>query len=299
VSDGAPIVLKTDECGYIIAQASVARIQPRWATPLRAVVDAYRVHYDGRLHSVYVRGSVAVGRAVDAVSDIDTFAVILGSESDADRQWADQQARSVTGRWPFVVAVEMGSYPLEGIDADGRVAAMIKTQSACMHGLDLAQEVGDFSPGVDLLFHSWDLPRDMSIARRLLALERTQAQTRTLCVWIMKRMVRCSFELVMARVGYYTRDLVACHSSFAKYYPSHAPQLAEAVDLARSGGGDKSRCLSVIDALGEWLYNEICVEYGAARIAQLLEKGQVSGHRAGLAPRNRPLATGLPDTKNV
>jgi len=265
---GGAVVLRTDNAGHVVSRASVRRLQKDWVAPLRHTVKAYRTRVGPSLHSVYVRGSVAVGRAVPGASDIDTLAVVR-DHVPLSIEWADDIARTVTRRWPYVAGVEVCLYPIGAVERTGRLAALIKTQCGCLYGTDLSARIRGFAPGIDLLFHAWDLPRDLAVARRALAPQNDAGAVGEICAWVMKRLVRSGFELVMAREGCYTRDLAACQRRFARHYPAEAPLMAEAVRLAVHGG-NRGECLAVIDGLGEWLFDQICQEYGAARIAQLM-----------------------------
>jgi uncharacterized protein len=218
---------------------------------------------------VYVRGSVPLGEPRDFVSDLDTFAVVTGPAPPAV-PWAAEHSREVARRWPFVAGVEASVHRLDVAVASRPVAAMIKLVGACVHGEDLAPRIRGFRPGIELVFHAWDLPRDTAWARRLLASASNPGLVDETCVWISKRLVRSGFELVMERAGCYTRDLAACRDLFAAYHPQQAAVMDEALSLALSTRGDHERCLRVLDQLGDWLHEAVCAEYGAARIQQLL-----------------------------
>lgn len=263
-------VLRTDAQGYLVKAASVARIPARWREPVDSTVAAYAERLGPRPHSVYVRGSVPLGQARDFVSDLDTFAVVAGPEPPADVSWVHELASHVTRRWPFVSGVEVSVYPLDVALWAREVGAMIKLLSVCVYGDDLAPRIAGFRPGVELVLHGWSLPRDAAVARRVLADHRAVDET---CVWIAKRIVRSGFELVMRRAGCYTRDLVTCCELFSKEYPERAACMRSALSLAVAAPRDPDRCVEVIDSLGNWLYEEICAEYGAARIEQLLAGG--------------------------
>ena len=279
------IVLCTDADGHVVKRACAARISPRWREAVDSTVAAYAAHLGGALHSVYVRGSVPLGTARDLVSDVDTFAIVARAVRPSDVSWAPLHMKEVARRWPFVAGVEVSAYPLFAATARRRVAAMIKVHGACVHGPDLSSRIRGFRPGVELVFHGWDLPRDLAFAKGLLATAEEQAVVDETCVWAMKRIVRSGFELVMERARCVTRDLVACYEIFAGYYPGEAVLMEEALALALAGGGDRERCRRAIENVERWLYQEICSEYGAARIAELMASG---ARYAVSAPRSRP-----------
>jgi hypothetical protein len=197
------------------------------------------------------------------------FALVVANDS-ADASWAPEHSTEVVRRWPFVNGVEAAVYPLSQAISSRRLGAMVKVHGACVHGQDVSPQIPGFKPGIELLLHAWDLPRDVAVAKHVLAAADNQSLVDETCVWIMKRILRSGFELVMSRAACYTRDLVAGHELFAGYYPAKAGILADALTLALAGGGERERCLRVIESVDGWLYEQICLQYGAARIEQLL-----------------------------
>jgi hypothetical protein len=269
VEDG--IVLHTDERGYIVRQASADRIQARWRPAVERTVYEYIRRFGPALRSVYVRGSVPLGNARDFVSDIDTFALVDEPVNHADLRCEDFDGGAVRRAWPFVKRVEADAYPIDALRRSRRLAAVVKTQSACLYGEDFGPSIAGFRPGPDLILHGWDMPGDLAVARRIISAGCPADTAREICSWAMKRVLRSGFELVMERANVYTRDLHACHRFFAVYYPGKAEAMAEVLSLAIEPEPGLALFGAVAEALGDWLYEALCHEYGAARIAQLLE----------------------------
>ncbi|KJY91489.1 hypothetical protein TW84_08020 [Vibrio neptunius] len=66
-----PINNGLDEQGYIVNHCSVAYIQPAFRPSVDRVVSCLRDTFAGKIHSLYLYGSVARGTAVEFDSDID------------------------------------------------------------------------------------------------------------------------------------------------------------------------------------------------------------------------------------
>ncbi|WP_287234826.1 nucleotidyltransferase domain-containing protein [Vibrio sp.] len=66
-----PINNGLDEQGYIVNHCSVAYIQPAFRPSVDHVVSCLRDTFAGKIHSLYLYGSVARGTAVEFESDID------------------------------------------------------------------------------------------------------------------------------------------------------------------------------------------------------------------------------------
>ncbi len=74
-------VLHTDPDGYLIPDVSLDNIVPPWDEAVDFIKNAYIGHLGESLHSVYIRGSVARGLAVEGISDLDSFALARGYPS--------------------------------------------------------------------------------------------------------------------------------------------------------------------------------------------------------------------------
>jgi hypothetical protein len=86
----------------------------------------------------------------------------------------------------------------------------------------------------------------------------------------MKQLLRSGLELAMERACCYTRDLYPCYRIFATYHPEKAAAMARALTLAVNPSGHPEPIKQVIDDLGDWLYERICMKYGTHRIGQIL-----------------------------
>ena len=71
------VFLDTDDEGYLISDSSAAKIVPPWSEAVDYARQLEVRRLGGRLHSLYLRGSVARGRAIAGRSDLDLFAVLF------------------------------------------------------------------------------------------------------------------------------------------------------------------------------------------------------------------------------
>ncbi|MFD2452951.1 hypothetical protein [Ideonella paludis] len=112
---------------------------------------------------------------------------------------------------------------------------MIKTQSLCLWGEDLAPSLPGYRPGPALAAHAHQLQADLQAFQAECPEGDTAEMAQDIrewCQWIMKRVVRSGFELTMARERTYTRDLYPCYTAFACHYPERAPQMRQALQWA-------------------------------------------------------------------
>lgn len=250
--------LKTDTDGFIVNTTSLDKIQVTWMPAVELVKEAYQKHLGNHLHSVYIRGSVAKSQAINNISDIDSFAVVT---DDIDMSWSKDFVEEVKKQFPFIVGVEVGIIPLEEIQDSKGDRIMIKTQSICVYGDSLAETIPAIRPGVESAQHFKFIEREISRTIEWLKEGHTNEEIGRKCTWIMKRIVRTGFELVMERSRKYTRDLYPCYEEFSKYYPEKKEEMYKVLELAINPTADEKEILNILSTLGDWLVKEIDVVF--------------------------------------
>jgi hypothetical protein len=248
---------ETDANGYIINPTSFTKIQGKWRGPLDEVRGEYLSHFGTALHSLYLRGSVAKGEALEELSDIDTFAVVDLDEEEIDVSWWRELNQSIRENYSFVEGVEVVAIPLKKIDEFPGDKIMIKTQSICLYGIDLSETIPPYKPGPDTVQHAQGIGREIANTIIWLQEDKSEEKVMNKCSWIMKRIVRSGCELVMGRSGKYTRDLYPCYEVFSDFYPEKKDEMYEALNLSISPTSDKQTILRVLTALGNWITEEV------------------------------------------
>lgn len=250
--------LKLDESGYIVNTTSIDRVQEKWKEPLEKVCDAYKDHYSSNLHSAYVRGSVAKGEAIEGVSDIDTFAVVSLPSEAIDRSWVKDFKVNFSRVYPYIEDAEIQMYSLEDFENRKGLHILIKTQSICLYGTSLESSIHSFKPGRSTIQHAQHLEEEIEEAIVFLK-ERSQTRedVKTECAWIMKRILRTGFELVMERSGKYTRDLYPCYKGFASYYPDREREMYHVLKMAVCPTENKDEVVTLLENINTWISKEI------------------------------------------
>lgn len=248
--------LETDPNGYILNTTSVDLIQPVWRPAIDEIVNVYKEHYGDSLHSAYLRGSVAKGKAIDNISDIDTFAIVSLPKDEIDRTWVTEFRNSMADKFPFVKGVEMIITPLDGFESRRGQQILIKTQSICLFGSNLADDVASFKSGSNTIQHLQHLEKDIDEILEELLPQKDSKQILNDCSWIMKRVVRGGFELVMKRSGLYTRDLYPCYEGFAKYYPEKKSEMYRALELAVCPTIEANEIITTLNNIGKFVVQE-------------------------------------------
>ena len=226
--------LELDERGYLKKRADASNARGRWLDAVVAVKEAYLSRWGDSLHSVYLRGSVVNGGAVEDVSDLDSFAVFRegGFDGQSVEAWEREAARDLEKRFPFVAGFELVGTPIEKATARENVDAFtIKVEAACVYGEDLAGRIEGYRPGPEMAFQTRYFRHHLEIFGREYPQENEREQPETLA-WILRRFLRLGMELVMEEERRFTRDLYLCYESFAKHYPEKRMEMFHALKLA-------------------------------------------------------------------
>ena len=246
--------LGVDKDGFIVKKASVDKFQEKWKSVIEEVKNAYIEYFGDKLHSVYVRGSVAKGEAIDKVSDLDTIAIIDLPKDQIDTKWAEEFNKKIIAKYSFVKKVEIIAItPEHAISKTRGVHIILKTQAVCIYGKDISDNIPKLKPNKEHALHCKNLQNELQNAIDFFEhrLSNNLEENKQKCVWIMKRILRTGFELVMEREQKYTRDLYPCYKSFIKYYPDKKDNMHKTLEFAINPT-DNSKI--VIQLLQDWLF---------------------------------------------
>lgn len=242
--------LELDADGYVINPASLEKIQEEWKPVIKDIVAAYKEHFGEKLKNVYIRGSVAKGEAVKNISDIDSFCYVDLPREAVDTDWEDSAESKIEEKYPFIEGAEFMSRPL----AIGPMNIILLNQSVCVYGEPI--NVRKVKPGKDMMMHIPNLNKRIGLLQGKLDNAVSKESIKSACVWFAKDILRTGFELVMERVGKYTRDLYLCYKTFAEYYPEKEPEMREVLHYALSPTDDIQKIQTIRNNLGAWIQEE-------------------------------------------
>jgi predicted nucleotidyltransferase len=136
--------LSQDENGFIINDLSLDMIDHKWRTVLRIIKNNFVKNLDKNLYSIYVRGSVARGLAIEGISDLDMFSLVKPSFSKEKFRWqgADFQSdivKNIKEKYDFVSDVEMIFATYEEYFSDSNLAIIVNTQSVLLFGKSIVE----------------------------------------------------------------------------------------------------------------------------------------------------------------
>ena len=139
------IILRTDKNGFLVSQSASGYIKDLWKQAVNDITEAYKDILGAQLHSIYIRGSLSRGTALEGASDIDAFGVIKEVLTDYQTAQLRQSKNVLEEKYPFCLKIEMEAKLLQPIiSGHNRIARIIlKISSACVYGYDLASDLPD------------------------------------------------------------------------------------------------------------------------------------------------------------
>lgn len=264
-------LLQTDKDGFIVSESSVEKLRSPWKEAVAEIKDIYKANLGDDLHSVYVRDTVSRGEAIEGISDIDTFSVIKKAREEIDRSWVKEVSKELEKKYNFSTGVEIDFISLDKLfDGDEMFndCFMIKTQSACVFGEDLANKIKPFKADKQTAGHfHQNLSAVFENAKKELKENTDVKDIKECTLWVMKRIIRAGFVLVMDREKAFTRDLYPAYEVFSKYYPEQEPKMRQALGYAINPSEDPQEIIRFIDNFGVWVEKEIQDYFKTARDA--------------------------------
>ncbi len=250
---------KNNEQGEIINMTHRAFILPPWTEAVSAIQTAYLEKYEHHIHSIYLRGSVPRGLAIQKVSDVDSFAILQPDSAHIrDAQGEFNIEKKLGEQFPFTTRIEFYTLPYAKVIAPSSAHPFnIKINSLCLWGHNLSEDIPSFMPGKTIAFFAQHYAKQLTQFQQRYPTLNTATQLKDACAWIMKRTVRSGFDLVMEKIGKYTRDLYPCYQGFSDQYPQHEPQMRQALTWAIAPTSNMNSVNIFVKTFCIWLRDEI------------------------------------------
>lgn len=249
-----------------MSDSSFEKISQPWLSAVEAAREIEMRRLGGRMHSLYLRGSTARGRAIEGRSDLDLFAVVFDDERGAGQSppWSEEDRRSFLQRFPFVVSVESSEISLANVFGPFHYYRFaIKTAAVCIAGEDLLPKIEAYKADAPIA-EEWFRIFPHFIDQFLHEIQETTDPERKkgLCMDIAKVFLRSGMLLVMRRTMSYSRDLYPSYQAFSAIYPEHEPQMMRALELAVNPMDGGSELVTFVRDFGTWMKRAAEKEFG-------------------------------------
>lgn len=256
--------LEVDKDGFVLPVDQNIEIQTKWKPIISDVIEFYKDHLDGII-SIFIRGSVAKGQAVEGVSDLDSFCIVEnGTKLFRDiPKIKEKFVEELQIKYPFCTHAEISSTQYLHINKEvserkrSIISELIKTQSVCVYGKDLSKDIKPFRV-YEMIGHALFIEGELDkLPGYFLEDEGNPEELKETCIWISRRLVRSGFDLVMEKENKFTRDLYLCFESFSKYYPNMENQMKEILNLSLNPISDVDKINIYLSNICPWLISEI------------------------------------------
>ena len=248
-------IQKLDGEGFIINNLSLRNLQQAYKPIIEEVISLYQSYFPEILHSVYLRGSVAKGTAVAQIADVDSMALTTRKLTKEEQEKASEIWKIIEAKYDFITGLEVFVVGLEEVENSKPLQFLLKTQCLCVFGEDHTAILPKCKIGSKASYaHSFTLKEDL---KKLHDWRQEGEDEKELCSWIMKRIVRVGFELVMVREVCFTRDLYPCYELFTKHYPEKSIEMLDALKLAVFPIDDPQKTDVVIEKTTPFLLEQI------------------------------------------
>ena len=247
-----------DENGALINLHNAATIVEPWLTAVNEITATYKRILGKQLHSVYIRGSVASGIAMQGISDIDSLAIHTGKiYKETQKELKDAQL-SLSTKFKFATGVEITARNLEKVmTTEPNITQFIlKTTSVCVFGENLIAKIKPFKPDAGIIYDLPNLERDDAGILKDLEESKSIKETQEICEWIMKRVLRCGMELTLVEKKKFTRDLYPCYQIFIERYPQQADNMKQVLTLALNPTAESQKIIDLLDEIVPWMLDK-------------------------------------------
>ncbi len=207
-----------DANGFLINTASIEKIAPKYLPIIQQVVSKIQQVYEKKWLSIYLKGSVPRGLAIEYVSDIDILVIHTAETISTDWQTAFKQ--NILKEYPFVSRLDIKHFTYAQLRKSKSMKFVIKTQSVLLAGLDLTAQMEPFRISEDSQLILPQLEGDLRYAKLQIPSCPNELELKKIGSWVAKRVLRGAFEAIMVENQQYTRDLYYCCEALR----IHAPQ---------------------------------------------------------------------------
>ena len=255
-----------DKDGFIINPTSKEKIKSHWTDIIADIIVEYRNAYKDKVHSIYLRGSVAQGLDIGTVSDLDMFALLYNENGNyihwKDVSWIKQFQKRLFEKYQLQNKIDLGysTYVPDVREINLRIQMILKTQSLCVWGKDIIPEIGKFKPGKEMILNLKWLESDLNKTIEKLKTTENAEDIKELCTSIMKIIIRAGYELVIEREAKFTNQLYQCYESFSTYYPNKKRLMYHALELFVNPSENKSTIINIVEELGYWIVRKTVSE---------------------------------------
>lgn len=250
-------IVYPDNNGVLHNTLTITQTQPHWMEAVESFVQHFATTKYPNIHSIYLRGSVASGRAIDLFSDIDFYILTHETVTKYDVLTINKFTTKLNKQYQFITKFDIGYYTTEQI-LKNKEGALLKITALCIYGTDISSAIP--APHIEehMTLSISQIEEDIQTIKSDVAngVYDDKEKLRSLCIWISKKIIRSGFEIVTKKAQCFTRDLLVCKDIFTQYYPEKQPEMETVINLFLYQTNNVADVVSLLENLGEFLVQE-------------------------------------------
>lgn len=255
--------------GELLNDCAITNLKSPWLELVETWKKGCLTIFDSGVVSIYLRGSIPRGLAIEGFSDLDGIVIVRENfvNDDTLENCLAQFHQQLRSQFSFCPNIETQIISEKEIfDYSSGWGILLKIQGLCIWGVDYESQLPPVSLGLDLVSYSFSLAQDINsvcqwMRQNSFAQNRDVNTIKNKCSWLCRRIVRSGFELVMKKENVYTRDLYLNYVVFARYFPERQQDMNRALFLAINPSGNRAGLLVFWGEFGTWLTEKIEMEF--------------------------------------
>lgn len=252
------MLYKIDKNGFVVNEANPKKVQPYYKKILEEISKLYNEKLGDSLISIYIRGSVSVGKAKPGISDVDSIAVTKKEVPREELFWIIKESKRLEKKHPKAGFFDLTVVSLEELKNSKNyknLRVYLKTQSFLLSGQDILYQLPDIIPGKELALQLYgDLPEELGILKNIFAGKIKDReylfQKRPIkfwCIWMTRVLLRAGLGIVMTEKPVYSQDLKTCYTVFIKEYPQYKKEMKQLLAWSVNPIGDKEKIFNFLN----------------------------------------------------
>ena len=249
-----------DKNGFIITEVGLNKIKPTFKKVLDTIKDEVIIKFGEKIHSLYLYGSVATGKARIKSSDLDLLLILRKkptSKIQKDiKKFQDNISTEHLNKFRGV-GISL-THAEEVIKDTYGWGCCMKHLCVCLYGEDLGKNLPRFKPSkrVAKAFNG-DIEKHINSVLKQLKSAHSSQEVISICSSTLRKIVRTGFCLVMEQEQSWTTDLKKSYEIFSKYYPKQSVQMKKALILAQRPTTNTKELGKFLEDFGSWLSEEV------------------------------------------
>lgn len=248
---------------YIKKEVALKKIPEKYK-PIVADVKSELLEFSDKLHSIYLYGSVATGKAKSPTSDLDLVVVLKTKPTSELKSELKELEKTLSKKYQKTFrevgfAITYKNEVLRGKEAFGW-RFFLTILSVKIFGDNLFHKEIKFSPTKKLARNlHLDISKNIQEAMRKIK-SSNDDEAKLQIKSIMKKIIRTAFSIVMEKENYWTTDLDEMTKIFTKHYPKKKQQINAVLKMSKSKVSDRKSATSILNNFGKWVSSEFYKE---------------------------------------